>query len=70
MVSNRALHRAIILPCLFVPSWGIAERMFAVVAMMIGGSVYGYLIGSLTAVVADSDLNNRAFKEQEIPIGE
>jgi len=40
------------------------ERMFAVVAMMIGGSVYGYLIGSLTSVVADSDLNNRAFKDR------
>merc|ERR1719502_39380 len=40
------------------------ERLFAVAAMICGGAFYGYVIGSITALVAQSDMNRRAFKER------
>merc|ERR1719253_2130082 len=32
--------------------------------MIMGGSFYAYLIGTITALVADNDLNTRAFKDR------
>jgi hypothetical protein len=41
-----------------------SERLLAIMAMICGGSLYAYLVGSITALVADNDLNSRAFKER------
>jgi hypothetical protein len=40
------------------------ERIFAVFAMIFGGSFYGYIIGSITALVSETDLNHRAFNDR------
>jgi hyperpolarization activated cyclic nucleotide-gated potassium channel 2 len=40
------------------------ERIFAVAAMICGGAFYGFVIGSITALVGQSDMNRRAFKER------
>jgi len=41
-----------------------SERAYAMVAMIIGGALYGYVIGSVTSIVTDMDLNARAFHER------
>jgi len=40
------------------------ERAYAMLAMIIGGSFYGYIVGSITSIVADGDRNARAFYER------
>lgn len=37
-----------------------AERGYAMFAMVVGGAFYGYIIGSVTSIVSDMDLNARA----------
>jgi len=39
------------------------ERVYAIVAMVIGGSFYGYIIGSMTSVITDRDIDARAFND-------
>eukprot|EP00929_Paragymnodinium_shiwhaense_P076771 TRINITY_DN3951_c0_g1_i9.p1 TRINITY_DN3951_c0_g1~~TRINITY_DN3951_c0_g1_i9.p1 ORF type:complete len:790 (+),score=108.57 TRINITY_DN3951_c0_g1_i9:129-2498(+) len=41
-----------------------SERGFCIFAMVIGGAFYGYLIGTITEVVASADLNNLKYKER------
>jgi len=36
------------------------ERAYAMFAMVVGGAFYGYIIGSVTSIVSDMDLNARA----------
>jgi hypothetical protein len=38
-----------------------SERFYAMFAMVVGGAFYGYIIGSVTSIVSDRDLNKRAF---------
>lgn len=38
-----------------------AERAYAMFAMVVGGAFYGYIIGSVTSIVSDMDVNSRAF---------
>jgi len=40
------------------------ERIYAIVAMMIGGSFYGYVIGVVTTILSEHDMNQRAFMER------
>jgi len=40
------------------------ERIYAMFAMVVGGAFYGYIIGSVTSIVADMDLNARAFSNR------
>lgn len=40
------------------------ERLYAMLAMIIGGSFYGYIIGSMTSVITDMDIDARAFNER------
>merc|ERR1719155_109534 len=40
------------------------ERLYAIVAMIIGGAFYGYIIGSMTSIVSDQDVNTRELKER------
>lgn len=40
------------------------ERLYAMLAMVIGGSLYGYVIGAVTSMVTDMDLNTRAYLEK------
>merc|ERR1719359_1628130 len=40
------------------------ERLLSICAMIFGGSFYAYLVGSITALVSDNDLNTRAFKDR------
>jgi len=40
------------------------ERLYAMVAMVIGGAFYGYIIGSMTSVITDMDLDARAFHDR------
>ena len=40
------------------------ERAYAMFAMIVGGSFYGYIIGSVTSIVADGDRNYRAFYDR------
>lgn len=40
------------------------ERFYAILAMVLGGSLYGYVIGSVTSIVTDMDLNARAYQEK------
>lgn len=40
------------------------ERAFAMFAMVIGGSLYGYVIGSVTSIVSDIDLNAHFYNER------
>lgn len=36
------------------------ERVYSMFAMVVGGAFYGYIIGSVTSIVSDMDLNARA----------
>jgi hypothetical protein len=40
------------------------ERVCAMIAMVIGGSFYGYVIGIISSVVANQDLNQAAYYEK------
>jgi len=40
------------------------ERLFSILAMIIGGGFYGYVIGYVTSVVADRGYRQRTFKER------
>lgn len=40
------------------------ERIFAVCAMIVGGAFYGYIIGSITTLVSQTNLNHRAFNDR------
>lgn len=40
------------------------ERIYAMLAMVVGGSFYGYIIGSISLLVSTNDLNTRAFCEK------
>jgi len=40
------------------------ERGYAAIAMIIGGSFYGFVVGAITSVVSDSDLNASAYHER------
>eukprot|EP00928_Gymnodinium_smaydae_P099194 TRINITY_DN9397_c0_g4_i1.p1 TRINITY_DN9397_c0_g4~~TRINITY_DN9397_c0_g4_i1.p1 ORF type:complete len:745 (+),score=88.97 TRINITY_DN9397_c0_g4_i1:61-2235(+) len=41
-----------------------SERIYAMLAMIVGGSFYGYIIGSITSVVTDMDIDARTFSER------
>jgi len=41
-----------------------SERIYAMFAMVVGGAFYGYIIGSVTSIVGDMDLNARAFSNR------
>eukprot|EP00929_Paragymnodinium_shiwhaense_P076770 TRINITY_DN3951_c0_g1_i8.p1 TRINITY_DN3951_c0_g1~~TRINITY_DN3951_c0_g1_i8.p1 ORF type:complete len:778 (+),score=112.28 TRINITY_DN3951_c0_g1_i8:130-2463(+) len=41
-----------------------SERGFSIFAMVVGGAFYGYLVGTITDVVASVDLNNQKYKER------
>eukprot|EP00931_Biecheleriopsis_adriatica_P079865 TRINITY_DN53205_c0_g1_i1.p1 TRINITY_DN53205_c0_g1~~TRINITY_DN53205_c0_g1_i1.p1 ORF type:complete len:696 (+),score=137.44 TRINITY_DN53205_c0_g1_i1:57-2144(+) len=40
------------------------ERMYAMVAMVVGGAFYGYVVGNVSLIVANRDLNRQAFKDK------
>jgi hypothetical protein len=40
------------------------SRFYAILAMVLGGAFYGYIIGSVTSVICDRDANNRAYYER------
>jgi len=40
------------------------ERIYAMVAMVIGGSFYGYVIGSISSMVSNRDVNHAAYTER------
>merc|ERR1739848_726547 len=40
------------------------ERAYAMLAMVVGGAFYGYIVGSVTSIISDTDLNTRAYFEQ------
>eukprot|EP00931_Biecheleriopsis_adriatica_P062688 TRINITY_DN37833_c0_g1_i1.p1 TRINITY_DN37833_c0_g1~~TRINITY_DN37833_c0_g1_i1.p1 ORF type:complete len:780 (-),score=165.94 TRINITY_DN37833_c0_g1_i1:320-2602(-) len=40
------------------------ERGYSMVAMMIGSSFYGYIIGCITSVITDMDIDKRTFNER------
>jgi len=40
------------------------ERIYAMVAMVIGGSLYGYVIGSVTSIVTGMDVSSHAYQER------
>jgi len=40
------------------------ERAYAILAMVIGGSFYGYVVGSISAIIANHDLNANAYYEK------
>jgi hypothetical protein len=37
------------------------ERGYSMMAMVVGGAFYGYIIGSVTSVISEMDLNTRAY---------
>lgn len=41
-----------------------SERLYAMLAMVVGGAFYGYIVGCVTSIVADMDLNARAFYDR------
>ena len=41
-----------------------AERLLAMLAMVIGGSFYGYIIANISSIVSASDTNHRAYYER------
>eukprot|EP00930_Biecheleria_cincta_P028922 TRINITY_DN2012_c1_g3_i1.p1 TRINITY_DN2012_c1_g3~~TRINITY_DN2012_c1_g3_i1.p1 ORF type:complete len:720 (+),score=153.92 TRINITY_DN2012_c1_g3_i1:47-2161(+) len=41
-----------------------SERMYAMLAMMIGSAFYGYIIGCITSVITDADIERRTFNER------
>ena len=38
-------------------------RLYAIIAMVVGGGFYGYIIASLASVVASEDVNKRHYYE-------
>jgi CRP-like cAMP-binding protein len=40
------------------------ERAYCILSMVIGGGFYGYVVGSITSVVASDDLNNAVYYER------
>jgi len=40
------------------------ERAYAMVAMLIGSAFYGYIIGCITSVITDMDIDKRTFNER------
>jgi len=40
------------------------ERLYSMLAMIVGGSFYGYIIGSMTSVITDMDIDSRAFNDR------
>lgn len=40
------------------------ERAYAIVAMVTGGALYGYVIGSLTSIVTETGVSSRAYNER------
>lgn len=41
-----------------------SERMYAMLAMIIGSAFYGYIIGCITSVITDADIDKRTFNER------
>jgi CRP-like cAMP-binding protein len=41
-----------------------AERFYSMIAMVVGGAFYGYIIGCVTSAISDTDLNTRAYYER------
>jgi hypothetical protein len=41
-----------------------AERAYCLVAMVVGGAFYGYIVGSITSIVANNDLNASAYYDR------
>eukprot|EP00930_Biecheleria_cincta_P080304 TRINITY_DN6848_c0_g1_i5.p1 TRINITY_DN6848_c0_g1~~TRINITY_DN6848_c0_g1_i5.p1 ORF type:complete len:734 (+),score=98.56 TRINITY_DN6848_c0_g1_i5:32-2203(+) len=39
-------------------------RVFAMVAMLVGGAFYGFILGNITSVVTSTDIDSRAFNER------
>merc|ERR1712113_72565 len=40
------------------------ERGYSMLAMVVGGAFYGYIVGCVTSVISDMDLNMRAYCER------
>mmetsp|Transcript_105026 Transcript_105026/g.182624 ORF Transcript_105026/g.182624 Transcript_105026/m.182624 type:complete len:341 (+) Transcript_105026:1-1023(+) len=40
------------------------ERAYAILAMVTGGALYGYVIGSLTSIVTETGISSRAYNER------
>merc|ERR1711977_16544 len=40
------------------------ERIYAIMGMVAGGAFYGYIIGNISSIVANSDLNANAYYER------
>jgi potassium voltage-gated channel Eag-related subfamily H protein 4 len=40
------------------------ERVYAIVAMVVGGAFYGYIIGNISSIVSSVDSNRRAYNER------
>merc|ERR1712048_1276489 len=40
------------------------ERAYAILAMVVGGSFYGYIVGTITSVVAQNDLNSSTYYDR------
>merc|ERR1712061_321359 len=41
-----------------------SERLYTIVAMIVGGGFYGYVVGSITSVISTSDANAQAYQQQ------
>lgn len=41
-----------------------AGRVFAMIAMLVGGAFYGFILGNITSVVTSTDIDSRAFNER------
>merc|ERR1712232_210852 len=41
-----------------------AERAYTMLAMVVGGSFYGYIVGTITSMVSINDLNSSAYWER------
>ena len=41
-----------------------AERLYTIIAMVIGGAFYGYIIGNISSIVSTTDANSRAYFEK------
>merc|ERR1712232_122743 len=41
-----------------------SERGYAMLAMVVGGAFYGYIVGCVTSVISDMDVNTRAYFER------
>merc|ERR1719487_1116590 len=40
------------------------ERGYTTLAMVVGGAFYGYIVGSITSIVANNDLNASAYYDR------